>query len=261
MSEGNHHTSRRRDSEPDVAAYNRLAEVYDLLGFHTFTRLALAKCRDYLADSELVVHRLLDLACGTGHFAIEMARKGIDVTGVDAAPAMLTRARANAKRLRRSPRWIRGRFTGFTAPGKYDLITCWFDSLNHLHTDAQLVACFRRVRRHLTTAGAFIFDVNTPQAFRRVWTGSSYQSTPRYCVHRQGMTEPGGEFGAYEIEVFVRRGATYRRLQLPFRQRGLEAAQLRRLLRQAGFSRIDISAFDARESRAAATRLFVAVEP
>jgi hypothetical protein len=80
-------------------------------------------------------------------------------------------------------------------------------------------------------------------------------------VHRQGLTEPGGEFGCYEIEVFVRRGAMYKRLRLPFRQRGLEAAGLRRLLKQAGFSQVEVTPLDDRETPARATRLFVAARP
>lgn len=40
--------------------------------------------------------RVLDVACGTGNAAITAARRGGDVTGLDAAPAMLDGARANA---------------------------------------------------------------------------------------------------------------------------------------------------------------------
>jgi len=39
------------------------------------------------------ISRILDLGCGTGRHAIEFARRGFDVTGVDFSEAMLTRAR------------------------------------------------------------------------------------------------------------------------------------------------------------------------
>ena len=42
--------------------------------------------------------RLLDLACGTGRHAVEFARQGWDVTGVDYSDDLLDEARGNAER-------------------------------------------------------------------------------------------------------------------------------------------------------------------
>jgi SAM-dependent methyltransferase len=42
---------------------------------------------------------VLDAGCGTGRVAIELARRGVDVTGVDLDPAMLNAARAKAPEL------------------------------------------------------------------------------------------------------------------------------------------------------------------
>lgn len=41
--------------------------------------------------------RLLDLGCGTGSFALDAARRGARVTGVDQAPAMVAASRAKAR--------------------------------------------------------------------------------------------------------------------------------------------------------------------
>jgi len=45
-------------------------------------------------------HRVLDAGCGTGRVAVELARHGIDVLGVDVDPAMLETARRRAPELR-----------------------------------------------------------------------------------------------------------------------------------------------------------------
>jgi 2-polyprenyl-3-methyl-5-hydroxy-6-metoxy-1,4-benzoquinol methylase len=42
----------------------------------------------------LGVRRVLDAGCGTGRVAIELARRGLDVVGLDADPGMLSAARA-----------------------------------------------------------------------------------------------------------------------------------------------------------------------
>lgn len=246
-----------RRNHGDIAAYEQFSEVYDLLGYDRFTRLALDKCRDYLASSELEVSRLLDLGCGTGHFAIEMARLGVDVTGVDGSAGMLKKSARNTGRMKNPPRWVLGLFTDFKVEGRYEMVTCWFDSLNHLTSDRELLACFRRVRRALCAGGTFMFDVNTPVAFRDRWTMSNYRSTRDFALFQHGMAEPGGEFGQLEIEIFLRRGTRYERRRLSFRQRGYTASQLRRLLKQARLNHITIESFDAQDSLAEASRLLV----
>jgi SAM-dependent methyltransferase len=42
---------------------------------------------------------VLDAGCGTGRVAVELARRGLDVAGVDMDPSMLDRARAKAPEL------------------------------------------------------------------------------------------------------------------------------------------------------------------
>jgi SAM-dependent methyltransferase len=44
----------------------------------------------------LGVRSVLDAGCGTGRVAIELARRGLDVVGLDADPGMLSAARAKA---------------------------------------------------------------------------------------------------------------------------------------------------------------------
>lgn len=159
--------------------------------------------------------------------------------------------------MKSAPAWQVGSFTNFATAGSFDLITCWFDSLNHMTTDRDLLACFRRVRRHLAADGAFLFDVNTPGAFRERWNMTSYRSTSQYTVHEHGLTDPGGEFGWLEIEAFVKRDRRYERYRLPFVQRGLTPALLRRLLTQARFKQINIQPFRSGDSLQEATRLMV----
>lgn len=39
---------------------------------------------------------VLDIGCGTGNYSLDLARKGLKVTGIDISPGMLARARAKA---------------------------------------------------------------------------------------------------------------------------------------------------------------------
>lgn len=245
-----------RSPQPEDA-YERFAPIYDLLGFSRFTPLAVRTCTEFLAESELAVTNLMDLACGTGHFAIAMAKKGIPITGIDGSKAMLVQAKKNAGRMANAPKWIHGEFVNFQAAGRFDLITCWFDSLNHLVTDAELTKCFRRVHRHLAPGGAFIFDVNTPIGLRERWSMSNYQSSESHAMIKRAFAEPSGEFAWLELEAFVKRGKNYERIKIPFFQRGLNARTVRSCLRAAHFDNIHVAPFEGHGTTGNASKLFI----
>src|SRR5262245_34465432 len=87
---------------PDaIFAHPRLAAIYDALE---------ADRKDlevYVAIAEeLGARRVLDIGCGTGTFALVLAERGLEVTGVDPAEASLdvARAKTGAQRVR----WIHG---------------------------------------------------------------------------------------------------------------------------------------------------------
>ncbi len=66
---------------------------------------------------------VLDAGCGTGRVAIELARRGVEVVGVDADPAMLAAARTKAPDLD----WIEADLAALSttmelAPGPFDLV-------------------------------------------------------------------------------------------------------------------------------------------
>jgi SAM-dependent methyltransferase len=81
---------------------NRWLESGGSRGAHydrRFEQLA-ASGRNMHGEADLVeslgVHSVLDAGCGTGRVAIELARRGLDVVGVDLDPTMLNAARAKA---------------------------------------------------------------------------------------------------------------------------------------------------------------------
>ncbi len=62
--------------------------------------------------------RVLDAGCGTGRLAIELARRGFDVVGVDSDASMLAVARRNAPDLT----WRLQDLTALDEPSSYDVV-------------------------------------------------------------------------------------------------------------------------------------------
>lgn len=81
---------------------------------------------DFLLDELLIPPggAVLDVGCGTGRHAIELAKRGYVVTGLDLSSEMLSRAADKAKAENVHVEWVRSNATQFVFPGRYDAAVC-----------------------------------------------------------------------------------------------------------------------------------------
>lgn len=98
------------------------APVYDE---NVFTKNTVREVDFLLEELRLATGgSVLDVGCGTGRHAIELARRGYAVTGLDLSSEMLARAAAAAKDAAVHVEWIRANATSFSLPGDYDAAIC-----------------------------------------------------------------------------------------------------------------------------------------
>jgi SAM-dependent methyltransferase len=92
---------------------------------NAFTRNTVAEVDFIIAEFGLPPgSRILDMGCGTGRHAIELARRGYRVTGVDIAAGMLAAARKAADKAGVAVMWIEADATRFTTPERFDAALC-----------------------------------------------------------------------------------------------------------------------------------------
>lgn len=91
---------------------------------------------------------VLDAGCGTGRVAVELARRGIDVVGVDLDPAMLDTARAKRPDLP----WVEGDLAAVDLGRTFDVVVLAGNVMIFLapNTEAAVVA---RMARHVRPDG------------------------------------------------------------------------------------------------------------
>ncbi|HEV7606550.1 MAG TPA: methyltransferase domain-containing protein [Steroidobacteraceae bacterium] len=140
---------------------SQYADQYDLLYAQ----------KDYCLECDLVEsaatrfatvrpNTILDVGCGTGQHAIELAARGYKLTGVDLSEAMLKHAQAKSASLQAGtrPRWLQGNARDFDAGTTYDMAIMMFAVIGYLTPNAHVLEGLRNIRRHLSGGGIFACD-------------------------------------------------------------------------------------------------------
>ncbi len=108
--------------------------------------------------------RALELGIGTGRIALPLARRGVEVHGIDLSRAMVARLRAKPGG-DAIPVTI-GDFATEKAEGTFTLAYLVFNTIMNLNTQDAQVACFRNAAAHLEPGGCFVIEVRVPDLRR-----------------------------------------------------------------------------------------------
>jgi SAM-dependent methyltransferase len=145
-----------------------------LSSFATYSRYydLLYRDKDYTAESKYVrtllerhapaAHNILELGCGTGAHAAELALLGYDVTGVDMSEGMLAAAESRkddlpsdqAKRMS----FVAGDARSVRLGRRFDGVISLFHVMSYQTSNHDLAGSFATAREHLEPGGVFLFD-------------------------------------------------------------------------------------------------------
>ena len=143
-----------------MSNYRNLSLVYDLftdnVKYNRRTKYLLKLFKKFDKKPTL----MLDLACGTGSFSFEFAKRGIDVIGVDMSEDMLSVAMS--KNTKNQVMFLNQKGEELELYGTVDGAICCLDSLNHITDYENFKTCISKVSLFLEPQRLFIFDVNTP---------------------------------------------------------------------------------------------------
>jgi SAM-dependent methyltransferase len=171
---------------------------------------------------------VLELACGTGSVLEQIAAE-FEVTGVDLSPRMLEVAAEKVP----EARLVRADMTRVALDGRFDVVLCVFDSINHLVRFRDWEAVFDRAREHLGEPGLFIFDVNTERKL------AAFAASPTTMTEWFGdgnlmvldVLDGGRGIFVWSIRVFERLGdGSYRLHEEDIREVAFPAERIKRSL-------------------------------
>ena len=229
-----------------TAEYDAFADVYEM-----WTASAPVTKRNlpfYLEACRETPGLVAELGVGDGRIAVEAAKTGKHITGIDSSSQMLQRCRARAQAAGVLNRLtlLQADFRDFTLPQPAELITIPFHSIGHLVTMDDKREGLRHICDQLAPGGRLIFDhfVFDLEAARSRYGVANLRAeythpdtgrdtllwvTSRYEPEQQTIRIIAWTDEIDGVGVLVRR--QYRRLNFSW----LEPAQTRTLLEEAGF--------------------------
>ena len=154
--------------------YDEIMEVIEYDGWVELTKKYLS------LDSTI-----LDLACGSGTFAISLANNGYKVKGLDLSREIIEVAKEKMKTNHVEIDFQVKDMTNFKYDEQFDVITCFFDSVNFLTKDevAKMMEC---VYNNLKDGGYFIFDLFTLSKMK-VFNNTTITDTLSFAKYRWKM--------------------------------------------------------------------------
>ena len=219
-----------------MGAYEALAVSYDRLTNDVDYEATVDFYYAILQQEGLKPRTAVDLACGTGSVTAILARKGLQVIGVDMSEEMLTVASQKAE----DAWFICQPLQELRLPKAVDMAVCALDSLDYITNPDDCKEAIRRVYKYLNPGGIFIFDVNTPEKLRAM-DGQVFldEDDDVYCVWR-GEFDQDTNICSYGMDLFQRTGSLWERSFEEHCEYAYSADQLVGYLKAAGFTHIRV---------------------
>jgi SAM-dependent methyltransferase len=181
--------------------------------------------------------RVLDLCCGVGRHAIELARRGFRVTGVDRTEIYLERARGTADAEGLDVELVREDMRTFRRPGAFDVVLNLFTSFGYFDDPADDLRVLRHVHESLAPGGRFVAEMMGKEVLAERfqerdwnWIGEG----EGVFLEERRITDDWGRCANRWILIRGDRRSEYR-----FVHRLYSAVELAALFREAGFSAVD----------------------
>jgi SAM-dependent methyltransferase len=121
---------------------------------------------------------VLDLACGPGRHALELARRGFVVTGVDRTKAYLEQAASQADEEGLEIEWVHADMRSFSRPGAYDLVINLFTAFGYFEDPEDDRTVARNLVEAMRPGGTLVMDMIGKEIMARVFQARDWRELP-----------------------------------------------------------------------------------
>lgn len=221
--------------------YQKFAAVYDsIMDDSLYDKWTDFSLRHFPKNKK----KLLELACGTGIQSIRFKQAGFDVTGLDLSADMLDLAKKRAQSAHLDIPFIQGNMLDLSSVGKFDLVTCYSDSLCYMEDEVAVGDVFEQVYAHLNSGGTFIFDVHSTYQTDEIFPGYAYhENTENFAMVWDTYRDEASHSIVHELTFFIQDDdGRFARYDEVHEERTYDLLTYDILLEQAGFKTVKVYA-------------------
>ena len=220
--------------------YSDFAYVYDKLmydvDYKKWADFIESIFKKYKQNPSLV----LDLACGTGSFTIEMAKRGYDMIGIDISVDMLNCAKEKSSHYE-NILYLNQDMVNFELYGTVDAIVLLMDSLNYILYKKDVKKLFKNVHNYLNPGGLYIFDINTPYKFKNIFKNNVfYDVSDEITYIWQNSFDSKRNICEFDLTIFTKENGMYKRMDEIHLERCYEINDLKKMVNESGLRLLNI---------------------
>lgn len=215
-------------------SYSVIANSYDNLTHNDCDYISWSQYL-FAAATKHKAKNVVDLACGTGKMTALLAKRGLQVVGVDSSAEMLAQACKKCRAV-----FVEQNMQKLKLARPMDMAVCVNDGTNYIHPD-DLVEFFQAVKGNLKQGAPFVFDVSSAYKLQNVVANNVFY------VDDQNKTllwtnTLGQNFVTMNLTMFTKCGDSYSRSDESHTQYIHTQQFIQNCLQQAGFTLVEVTA-------------------
>jgi SAM-dependent methyltransferase len=180
--------------------------------------------------------KVLDLCCGFGRISAELARRGFSVTGVDITESYLQTAKEEAGHEKLNIEYIKADAREFVRKDFFDLAVNMYISFGYFEKHEDNLLMVRNAYESLKNGGSFIIETLGKEIAVRDFTDREWFERAGFMVLTEYEVLDSWTF-LKNRWILIKDG---KKIERVFSQRLYSASELRSLMLEAGFSKVDI---------------------
>lgn len=182
--------------------------------------------------------KILDAGCGPGRIAVELASRGLEVTGVDLIQEELDAAAESASAEGVDLELIRADLRSFTSEKKFDCAVNLFTSFGYCDTIEEDVQILKSIYNAVREGGYFILEnISREIAVKDFTEGEWFERAGKTVLTDFGVV---GAWEGLRSRWILIDNETGERIEHEFIQRLYSAVELRRIMVGIGFKSVEI---------------------
>ncbi len=179
---------------------------------------------------------VLDFGCGLGRHALELARRGYQVTGVDRTKTYLSMAKGYAEREGLKVEWALQDMRKFRRPNAYDGAINLFTTFGYFENQADDKKVLVNVHRSLKKGGVFVIDTLGKEALARNFQERTWSEHDGVIALEERRVSK--DWGWLESQWTLVKGKVRRTFNINIRI--YSAVELTTLLKESGFRSVSV---------------------